>query len=227
MNDEPDGEWEDQWPQFDLRGRSVAFVIFEGRLTALGRWLEYQTEAVMRFLSAEITHMQDVPTSESDELDTEILDDMEEFVQERLSWVEEVFPFAAFASIIPLAFGALEQMMTDLVDFAQESQAISFHTFRLGSKDPQLNAQMKYLRDVAGWKIGWSKGDRRRFGAAQATRNKIAHTFGDSISENTLKSLNLKSMDSTTGFIWNHETVEDVLRIIVRFAQSIGDAEPA
>ncbi len=223
MDDEPDGEWKDPWPQFDLRGRSVAFVICEGRLTALGQWLQYQTEAVMRFLSAEITHLQHFPPYESPELEAEILD---EALQERLSWVEEVFPFAAFASIIPLAFGALEQMMTDLVDFAEESQAVSFHTFRSGSNDPQLNAQMKYLRDVAGWKIDWSKDDRRRFGAAQATRNKIAHTFGYSISEDTLKSLDLKSMDSTTSLIWNHETVEDVLKIIVRFAQSIGDAEP-
>ena len=224
MDGEPDGEWEDPWPEIYLRGRSVPFIIFEGRLTALGRWLEFQTEAVMRFLSAEVTHMNYVSTTEFDELDTgaEAID----YLESRLYWVEAVFPLAAFASIIPLAFGALEQMMTDLIDFAEESQAISFHTFRLESNDPQLNAQMKYLRDVAGWKIDWSKGARRRFGAAQATRNKIAHTFGDSISEDTLKSLNLKSMDSTTGFIWNHETVEDVLRIIVRFAQSIGDAEP-
>lgn len=226
MEDEPDGEWEDPWPEIDLIGRSVAFVVFEGRLTALGRWLEYQTEAVVRFLSAEVSYLQYVPKSQSGDLDTEILDDMDEFNQERRWWVEEVFPLAAFASIIPLAFGALEQLMTDLVDFAEETQAVSFHTFRLGSNDPQLNAQMKYLRDVAGWKIDWSKGDRRRFGAAQATRNKIAHTFGYSISEETLKSLDLTSIDSTTNFIWNHETVEDVLRIIVHFAQSIADAEP-
>ncbi len=224
MGDEPDGERVDPWPEIYLRGRSVAFIVFEGRITALGRWLEHQTEAVMRFLSAEVTHMQYVPTTESDEPDTGA--EAIEYLEDRLVWMEEVFPLAAFASIIPLAFGALEQMMTDLVDIAEESLAISFHTFRLGSNDPQLNAQMKYLRDVAGWKIDWSKGDRRRFGAAQATRNKIAHTFGDSISEDTLRSLDLKSIDSTTSFIWNHETVEDVLRIIVHFAQSIGDAEP-
>ena len=189
----------------------------------------------MKFLSAEVKRVNDEiresaafdPADAPDYVDlVNLADDLTEH-DDRIFWASTVFPFAAFAGIIPLAFSALEQMMTDLVEVAEVSQVVSFETFRSKSKDPQLTAQMSYLREVAGWGIEWGKADRREFGAAVALRNKVVHTFGIDISTDTFDSLNISSRGADANFVWTHETLMQLMAIIGRFAQAVADASPS